>query len=882
MSRPVHNPSIKTEAPCEAPERSPGPEEALQRASLQEQEALMKQLEETVSLAGQRTPCLGWGLPEVLWGLAVLLGPPEPLDECVVNRIAAGEVIHRPANAVKEMIENSLDARSSNITVVAKAGGTKLLQIQDNGHGIAREDFALLCERFATSKLQKFEDLQQISTFGFRGEALASISHVAHFKVVSMHEGAKCAYKASFEDGAMLKPQGKSAPEPCAGVKGTTMIVEDLFYNVPLRLKALKNVSDEYTKIVELVSRYALHNSGVAFTCKKHGENTSEVHTAQGASVQDNVRAIFGHAVARELVEFQCSDEALGLGAKGLVSNPNYNVRKTTFILFINNRLVDCAPLKKALDSVYSQYLPKGTHAWMYIGMQLRPQDLDVNVHPTKSEVRFLHETEVIEALQRALSALLAEHNSSRAFGSQNQPLISAAFPASPVVAAAAAPPSLAPAPSAVDGDDEEQQSRGARVGGAAGDGEAPTQRWASSKSLPQHKMVRTEAQQRTLDAFTARPASVQAQSQASSAPQDDAAMDDEPRALRHAQPAQKRSRARDSDDDEHDEPQRKRPSTKERGDDEPVGDPATPVHSGGCAHCDAVADAPADDDAPAPAAAAAAAAAPAPAAAAAAAVPDQAGSATDEMRRRPRKYKPCSLTSVQKLQAEFVEGSHAGLEEVLGDSVFVGLASASFAMFQHRTKLYLCDVLALSKELMYQQALLMFANFDRLVLRPPLSLRELLRAAHEDGADDEVQWEYDTLMRVREMVGEYFAIELTEEGMLRALPQLVEGYVPDMARLPAFLSRVASGVEWQFEYECFKTMARQLGEFYTPSLPPAAAPPSEGPEAESACGSKQHEWTVEQQLFPAIRKLLYPPKAFANDGTVASLENLYKVFERC
>ncbi|KAG8192978.1 hypothetical protein JTE90_028099 [Oedothorax gibbosus] len=336
------------------------------------------------------------------------------LDETVVNRIAAGEVVQRPASALKEMIENSLDAKSSNIQVVVKSGGIKMLQIQDNGTGIKKEDLDIVCERFTTSKLEKFDDLATISTYGFRGEALASISHVAHVTITTKTEDSKCAFKIKYSDGKPLH-----APKPCAGNKGTQIVVEDLFYNMSVRKNALRNASEEYAKIAEVVSRYAIHNSGISFTLKKYGEGNSDVHTLVNATTRENIRSIFGANVAKELLDFEVKDSRLKFTAKGLVSNANYSVKKCTFLLFINNRLVDSTPMRKAIESVYAAYLPKNMHPFIYLSLDIFPQNVDVNVHPTKHEVRFLNEAEIFEKLQQAVDSKLLGSNTSRSFLTQ-------------------------------------------------------------------------------------------------------------------------------------------------------------------------------------------------------------------------------------------------------------------------------------------------------------------------------------------------------------------------------------------------------------------------------------------------------------------------------
>ncbi|XP_022168581.1 DNA mismatch repair protein Mlh1 [Myzus persicae] len=338
------------------------------------------------------------------------------LAEDVVNRIAAGEVIQRPANALKELLENSLDAKSTNIQVTLKNGGLKLLQIQDNGTGIRTEDLGIVCERFTTSKLQQFEDLTKISTYGFRGEALASISHVAHLTITTKTNGALCAYKGLYKDGKLKAP-----PKSCAGNVGTIITVEDLFHNIATRKKSMKSFNEEHLKVVEVVSRYAIHNPLVGFTVKKQGELLTEVKTNQGSTHIDNIQAIYGSAISRALLEVNDYCNILKVKIKGYVSNPNFSAKKQIFILFINDRLVDSQGLRKAVDQVYSIYLAKGSHPFIYLSLHLDPMNVDVNVHPTKHEVHFLHEDKVIDKVVDAIQDKLSGTNTSRTFYTQTR-----------------------------------------------------------------------------------------------------------------------------------------------------------------------------------------------------------------------------------------------------------------------------------------------------------------------------------------------------------------------------------------------------------------------------------------------------------------------------
>ncbi|GCB61301.1 hypothetical protein scyTo_0009310, partial [Scyliorhinus torazame] len=195
--------------------------------------------------------------------------------------------------------------------------------------------------------------------------------------------------------------------------------VEDLFYNIVTRRKALKNPSDEYSRIVEVMSRYAIHNSGVSFAVKKQGETVADVRTLPNASTLDNIRTIFGNAVSRELIEVCLEDPKFAFKMKGYISNANYSVKKCIFLLFINHRLVESSALRKAIEAVYAAYLPKNTHPFLYLSLEILPQNVDVNVHPTKHEVHFLHEDSIIESVQQHVESTLLGSNSSRTYFTQ-------------------------------------------------------------------------------------------------------------------------------------------------------------------------------------------------------------------------------------------------------------------------------------------------------------------------------------------------------------------------------------------------------------------------------------------------------------------------------
>ncbi|XP_009898498.2 DNA mismatch repair protein Mlh1 [Dryobates pubescens] len=740
------------------------------------------------------------------------------LDEAVVNRIAAGEVIQRPANAIKEMIENCLDAKSTSIQVVVKEGGLKLIQVQDNGCGIRKEDLDIVCERFTTSKLQRFEDLTSISTYGFRGEALASISHVAHVTVTTKTADAKCAYRATYSDGKIKAP-----PKPCAGNQGTQITVEDLFYNVNTRRKALKSPTEEYAKILEVVGRYAIHNSGISFSVKKQGDTVSDVRTVSNASTVDNIRSIFGNAVSRELIEVGCEDASLAFTMKGYITNANYSVKKCVFLLFINHRLVESAALRKAIETVYAAYLPKGSHPFLYLSLEISPQNVDVNVHPTKHEVHFLHEDSILERVQQHVESKLLGSNSSRMYFTQT----------------------LLPGADCSSSEVVKSVANSSAVSKGAGD------------KVYAHQMVRTDSREQKLDAFL-QPANnplstapmeatteVNAGSPEAVIRPQDAEMESvsdpvEMGAVREdtVMPGVLSESGRSSP-----VPSRKRP--REDVDIEMEQEASREDMTAACTPRRRIINLTSvltlQEE-----------------------ISNQAHARLQEML---HDHSFVGCVSPQWALAQYQTKLYLLNTTKLSQELFYQILIYDFANF---------GVLRLSEPApLYELSML--------ALEDPESGWTEEDGPKEGLAEYIVEF----LKKKTEMLKDYFSLEIDEEGNLIGLPLLIENYVPPLEGLPMFILRLATEVNWDEEKECFESLSKELALFYSlrKQYIIDEANPTSSQNEEADCGSTTWKWTVEHVLYKAFRTYLLPPKHFAEDGNIlqlANLPDLYKVFERC
>lgn len=720
--------------------------------------------------------------------------PSEPpkihrLDESVVNRIAAGEVIQRPVSAIKELVENSLDAHSTSINVVVKDGGLKLIQVSDDGHGIRREDLPILCERHTTSKLTNYEDLQSIKSMGFRGEALASMTYVGHVTVTTITPGKLHGYRVSYRDGVM-----EDEPKPCAAVKGTQIMVENLFYNMIARRKTFQNSADDYSKIVDLLSRFAIHHINVSFSCRKHGASRADVHSVTTSSRLDSIRSVYGVSVALNLMKIEVPDSdpsSSVFNMDGLISNSNYVAKKTTMVLFINDRLVECTALKRAIEIVYAATLPKASKPFIYMSIVLPPEHVDVNVHPTKREVSLLNQEFIINTIQSAVESKLRNSNEARTF--QEQTLDSS--PSVPLSAKKDSNVNPSPSPYG-----------------------------SKSQKVPVNKMVRTDAS--------------------------------DPAGRLHAY-----LQARPVDNLE------------------------------GNSSLAAV---------------------------------------RSSVRQRRNPKESADISSVQELVNDIDGNCHSGLLDIVRNCTYIGMADDVFALLQYKTQLYLANVVNLSKELMYQQVLRRFAHFNGIQLSDPASLRLLIMLAlkeedldlesneNEDLREKIAEMNTELLKDKAELLEEYFCIYIDSHGNLSRLPVILDQYTPDMDRIPEFVLSLGNDVDWEDEKNCFQTIAAAVGNFYAMHPPLLPSPSGDGlqfyrrrkPEknpddkekatdidvemedelehellSEAETAWAQREWSIQHVLFPSMRLFLKPPTSMATNGTivqVASLEKLYKIFERC
>lgn len=333
--------------------------------------------------------------------------PPE-----VVNKIAAGEVVERPASVVKELIENSIDAQATKIEIEVKDGGQKLIEVIDNGVGMTRADAIMAFTPHATSKINSEQDLSNITTLGFRGEALASIASVARVELVTKHESSTEATKVQIEGGKIINV------ESVAFSKGTRIAVKNLFYNVPVRKKFLKSISTEMAYISDIVCHYMMAYPEISFRFTKN--NMPITYSIGSGNLIDPIISVYGPEVANHLIPIKNPQLAqnTGITISGFISKPDYTRPSNRYMTtLVNRRFVKSKLINQAITKAISTFLPKDQYPVLILDIRINPDKVDVNVHPQKLEVRFSDErlifASVYDAIYQSISNLQIPVNNS-------------------------------------------------------------------------------------------------------------------------------------------------------------------------------------------------------------------------------------------------------------------------------------------------------------------------------------------------------------------------------------------------------------------------------------------------------------------------------------
>ncbi len=340
------------------------------------------------------------------------------LPELLANRIAAGEVVERPASVVKECVENSIDAGATYIEIIIRDGGKTLMQIVDDGSGIAPDDLPLALERHATSKISTFDDLDAITTLGFRGEALASIASVAEVEIVSRLRGEKTAHAIRCDFGKITDFG------PTAAQQGTTVTIKNLFALVPARKKFLKTDKVETNRIIAQVQKLALAKPEISF--RLECDTREIIYSPATGTYIERIEQLFGAEISEKLMPAHGSNELYAVEA--YVSPRDFCTSSSSEVyMFLNSRPIASALLLGAIRRVYAQILPHGRYPYVFMFLEASPDSVDVNVHPAKTEVRFKREETVFGIVYKALAAQLETDFAPAAQVLPSQPIVTPA-----------------------------------------------------------------------------------------------------------------------------------------------------------------------------------------------------------------------------------------------------------------------------------------------------------------------------------------------------------------------------------------------------------------------------------------------------------------------
>ena len=799
--------------------------------------------------------------------------PPE-----VVNQISAGEVIHQPFNVVKELFENAIDAGADQIVVSLENGGFSRIQISDNGCGISQADLPSVCLRHATSKIRQFSDLQKVTTFGFRGEALFSMSCVSHLSVTTKTENSDVALIARYENGQMI-----DRPQPIASVVGTTIDVCDLFYNKPEKLRAIPDASSQNRQVLQITTQYAIAFPQCSIVTIIDGKE--KLHTFGGTTTENVIALLYGVSANSAIFRVE-ADLGFKVTAKLFLATVAGTKKMKGSSIFVNERLVRCEKVKRAVEGVYSEFLMKGDKPFFVVMLYVPPKDVDVNVHPTKRDVNFANSQTIIDHLCEAIREHLSERIGSRPFKqkitsvSNNQPTIEktlskssskpnssknrVSIPIREIIQS-----EIITTPIVKDSDGRaneiafEQKNENQQIlnnndeSSQSDDSIIETSESDESNINPDFKEFQEPSKVENQEIIT-NHIEIQPYSKEEENPiypnENDLlknrrfGLNARPLSQNTNKPLKEKSQFGNQNKTQElktiypsQNSSKKSISIFNDLKYEPISLPSSKMVRG-----------------------------------------DPLERTIEQMlslssivsaSNNKAEYKEVNLESIEELRENEINEANPVLSQLFQKHIYVGSVGSSYVFFSSGDTLYKCSLFPLTQMFFYQMFLRRFANYGKIIFNPPLEIDQLL-ANSQIASDDQIIDIINSLNQHQELLEDYFNIGISDNQLL-CMPDPLPGYEPSFTTIDIFFFRLATKINWDYEYDCIAGILEELSMIY-------AVQPEDACDPQLEISMKK---MIENVIMPEMRTDSFMPKrTLAEEQAlirINSAEEMYKIFER-
>lgn len=746
------------------------------------------------------------------------------LDDSVIHKIAAGEIITEPVNVVKELLENSIDAVADHIQINIENGGYGLIQIKDDGTGIRKSDMPLACARHTTSKLHKYNDLRTIGTFGFRGEALFSMSCCAHVTITTKTFQEEYGYSAEYSDGKM-----SSDLKNIAATEGTTVEVRDLFYNNRLRLNARPKATTDAKKIYEVVAKYAVTYPELSFVLSSNGKEM--LQTYGGSKAEDVLKLLFDIEDTKSIFTLSFSPYP-NVTATMFLSAPSFSSKKKMNAIFINGRLVQCQSFKHSIDTAYSETVGSGVSPFYFIILVMPQENVEVNVHPSKKTVKFIGEVEIGEEIHKKIKESLEQRRGSRPvmLMKERTHKTSQKPTDSPQIDKFISQISQKPAEDAppLSQRDKARQMLGLPLL------DAPSNEKSTNEEPEKH-----EEEERPIAPPSYKPPEEnkpqEPQNFLSESDDEKSEVKNEPKVEEPVTqdlpkpniPVENTHFSDDSDENQFFLPKVPKSVKKNTLNTEK----APKKSSTSDTRYNLFAELKYKPKVVSAA--------------------EQGMKTLEQLLTPPtviaKPFRNVELQSVLEMRRNFTENSSKTLTEILKGHSFLGFCDISNFLISFGDGLYLCNIFGVVKDLFVKLILDKFQNFPQLRLDKPIDIAQTVSILGNDG-EKAVQ----TLENNSAMLMDYFSISI-ENGKLYSMPSIVSNYRPTYSAMPLFLSNIVNNVDWENEIQCLSTLIDEIASVSSPI-------PDDGNDKE-----------VEMKLMNQIGSLVLP--VMKEESFVASMD---------